>query len=496
MSALVSRVRSFIREHDLAGPESLVLVAVSGGSDSIALLHVLRELHNDRALRLTGVAHFNHQLRPTADDDERLVKTAAARFDLPFVSDREDVAARAKREKRSIEYAARASRHAFLERARRQLTAHVIAVGHTRDDQAETFLLRLLRGAGPRGLSGMHPRSGAVIRPLLESRRHELRDWLALRKAAGTPCCDYVDDATNDDVLIVRNRIRVELLPLLAARFNPSIVDTLADEAALMQQYWSWVEESSAPSLQSPETLDVTALRALPPPILHAVVWRAMSAVSAREISYGHVAAVVRLITAEGGTARTDKTVEAPGLLVQRIGSKIVLKKRTGSQGSQGARGSRGSHGAQTENPEHLENPANPANFFWYELSIPGERLIPETGMTVSADDYGPGGVTPEARAAVGNGVVALVRRDLVRGSLAVRNRRPGDRFRPPGLGGSKKLQDLFVDRKLPRNERDAVPLVVDETDRIVWVAGYGIDEAFQVTDSSQAVLVLRLTRA
>jgi tRNA(Ile)-lysidine synthase len=108
----------------------------------------------------------------------------------------------------------------------------------------------------------------------------------------------------------------------------------------------------------------------------------------------------------------------------------------------------------------------------------------------VSAED------APASCAEAGNGAVAVVRRDRVQGSLVVRNRRPGDRFRPVGLGGSKKLQDLFVDRKLPLLERDCVPLVVDGTDQIVWVAGYGIDEAFRVTDPSQAVLVLRLTRA
>jgi tRNA(Ile)-lysidine synthase len=114
----------------------------------------------------------------------------------------------------------------------------------------------------------------------------------------------------------------------------------------------------------------------------------------------------------------------------------------------------------------------------------------------VSAAEAGPGGLAVEAGATTGNGAVAFVRRDRVDESLVVRNRRPGDRFRPIGLNGSKKLQDLFVDRKLARDERDRVPVVVDKTDRIVWVAGYGIDEAFRVTDSSQAVLVLRLTRA
>jgi tRNA(Ile)-lysidine synthase len=131
---------------------------------------------------------------------------------------------------------------------------------------------------------------------------------------------------------------------------------------------------------------------------------------------------------------------------------------------------------------------------FGYVLSIPGEVLIRETGEVVSAELLP--AVELDGRAAVGNGVVAFVRRDRAGGSLVVRNRRAGDRFRPVGLCGTKKIQDLFVDRKLPRAERDRVPLVTDESGQIVWVAGYGIDERFRVTDRSQAVLVLRLTRA
>jgi tRNA(Ile)-lysidine synthase len=119
---------------------------------------------------------------------------------------------------------------------------------------------------------------------------------------------------------------------------------------------------------------------------------------------------------------------------------------------------------------------------------------VPLARCRVSADQTAR--VADLGRADTGNGAVAVVRRDSVHGSLVVRNRRPGDRFRPVGLGGSKKLQDLFVDRKLPREERDLVPIVVDETDQIVWVAGYGIDESFRVMDPSEAVLVLRLTRA
>lgn len=468
---LLARVRRVIREHNLAGSSSRVVAAVSGGADSMALVHLLVELDGRGDLSLAGVAHFNHQLRETADRDEQFVREAAGALGLTFVSDREAVAERAAREGRSLEDAARAARYAFFERARVQLTADAVALGHTRDDQAETFLLRLLRGAGPRGLAGMHPRNGAIVRPLLDCRRDELHAWLGARGVA------HVEDESNRDTAIPRNRVRAELLPLMASRFNPSVVDVLADEATLARELWQWMDEASAPLLAIPGELEVAALEPLSPALRRLVFWRAMTAASGgRHISFDHVAAAIRLM-------HTSGSMDAPGHRVQRIGGRIVLTSRDAA--SRNVRRGRGSGAADERR----------SNLFHHSLSIPGEVLVAESGCVISVEATAPAH-TAEPRATAGNGPVALVRRDLLSESLVVRNRRPGDRFRPVGLRGWKKLQDLFVDRKVARTERDAVPLVVDQHDRIVWVAGYGIDEAFRVTDAAQAVLLLRLTRA
>jgi tRNA(Ile)-lysidine synthase len=231
---LIDRIRQTIRQHDLARPDTRVVVALSGGSDSVALAYCLRALDAAGELRAVGLAHFNHQLRSAAFGDERFSVGVAASLGWPMLIDREDVAGRAQRDRRSIEGAARTARHDFFERARRHFRADVVAVGHTRDDQAETFLLRLLRGAGPRGLAAMHPRHGAIVRPLLDCRRRELRAYLESQQIA------YVHDESNDDVSIPRNRVRAELLPFLERRFNPSIVDVLADEADLAREQWGW----------------------------------------------------------------------------------------------------------------------------------------------------------------------------------------------------------------------------------------------------------------
>jgi tRNA(Ile)-lysidine synthase len=480
--SVIDRVRQFVRRHDLFGRETRVLAAVSGGSDSVALAHLLRGLDAAGELRLAGLVHFNHQLRAAAADDERFVASLGESLGVPVLTDRGDVATRARRERRSVEDAGRAARHAFFARARSLTGADVIALGHTRDDQAETFLLRLARGAGPRGLGGMYPRNGDIVRPLLDCRRADLRTWLSTR------ALPFVEDETNADVSIPRNRVRAELLPLLEARFNPGIVDVLADEADLAREAWQWMDAMAgdlAARLVRPIVargqelmyeMDVAELVALPLALRRAVLWRAMTTVAgARPISFGHVEAAIRLTDQVA-----DDGMDAPGQRVDRIGPRLVLTGRpVGAVGRAVAK--------ETHN-------------FRYALSVPGEVALPEAGYLVSAEALPADASAEHIGAVVGNGGpgvvgshVALVRGDLCAGSLAVRNRRPGDRFRPVGLDGRKKLQDFFVDRKVARATRDAVPIVVDKMDRIVWVAGYGIDEAFRVTDPAQAVLILKL---
>lgn len=472
MNATLDRVRQFVRQHDLIRAGTRVIAAVSGGSDSVALAYLLRDLDAAGDLHLVGLAHFNHQLRPTADDDERFASGVAEALGRPIVIDRDDVSARARREGRSIEDAGRASRHEFFERARAAAGADAVALGHTRDDQAETFLLRLVRGAGFRGLAGMYPRNGCIIRPLLGCRREELRAWLA---ASGI---SFVEDESNRDVGIPRNRVRAELLPLLATRFNPAIVDVLADEAEMARDTWEWMDAAASDAAarliragdDGQREIDAPGLHAVPLALRRLVVWRALSEVATpRPISFAHVEAVLRLTGDEGG----DR-IDLPGQRAERIGDRIVLRGRP--------------PGVAGRWPPHAE-----ANLFRYSLSIPGEVALPEAGCRVSAEALAEGGAALAPSATMGIGPVALVRSDLCRGNLAVRNRRPGDRFRPIGLDGQKKLQDFFVDRKIARGTRERVPLVVDETDRIVWVAGLGIDEAFRVTDPAQAVIILKL---
>jgi tRNA(Ile)-lysidine synthase len=473
---LLQRVRQFVRQNALFQADTRVVAALSGGSDSVALAILLHELDASGDVRFVGAAHLNHQLRREAERDELFSASVARSLSVPFVAEREDVMARARRGKTSIEDAARAARYDFFERARAELGADAVALGHTRDDQAETFLLRLLRGAGPRGFASIHPRHGSIVRPLLDCRRTELRDFLAGRRMS------FVEDESNVDVSIPRNRVRAELLPLLSDRFNPAIVDILAHEAVLDRELWDWLESAAAeyeegerPGLARQAgkgsapfvELNVERLRSARPALRRLVLWRAMNRASnGRPVGFVHVEAALRLLEAESGG------IDAPGHRVQRSGPHLVL---TGTCADSNGRGA-----------------SAKANLFSYPLSIPGEVQVTEAGCVVAAE-LAESPKDLKTAAASGRGALAQVRWDLCQRPLAVRNRRPGDRFRPVGVGGRKKLQDYFVDRKVAQIRRDRVPIVVDATDRIIWVAGYGIDEAFRVTDPSQSVLLLRL---
>ncbi len=388
----------------------------------------------------------------------------------PICVDREDVASRARRERQSIEdRCAHGATRVSSNRHASTLEADVVALGHTRDDQAETVLLRLVRGAGLRGLAAMYPKNGQLVRPLLSCRRVELREYLAARQLG------YVEDESNADVNIPRNRVRAELVPLLEQRFNPRIVDVLADEAELIRETVQWIEAEADKVLVAARRggsseLDIEVLDAAPSALRRFALWRAMTrAASGRPVSFAHVQAALEVLRAPG-----DMAVDLPGQRVERIGRALVLKDRPA-----GARG---------------RSPRPAPNLFEYPLSIPGEVVLPGLGCVLSAEPLPAGsGDRHQVGPGVSEGSVAIVRPDLGSTPWLVRSRRPGDRFRPVGVAGRKKLQDFFVDRKVARGRRDQIPIVVDEADRIVWVAGYGIDETFRVTDTAQAVVVLRL---
>jgi len=453
-----------------------VVVALSGGADSVALLFLLRELEEAGALKVAAIAHLNHQLRGAESDaDEAFCAALAGRLGLDAFVERADIAAVARTQKRSVEDAARVTRYEFLERAATTVSAEAIAVAHTLDDQAETFLLRLLRGAGTRGLGSIRPKAGRVIRPLIELERAELRTYLVGRREP------FREDASNADVAFARNRVRHELLPLLESRFSSGVTHILAREAELARQDEEFLAAEAIKLAARIVLTDVggvrldadelrRAPRALGSRVAHAVLQRLAGT---KSIHFEHVERLLGLaepspVLAAGdrGQHAGNRAISLPGQDAVRVGAWIVLKPRRRAS----------------------------ANDFAFSLSIPGEVLLEPQGLAVGAEHLpGPAGLSGRQRKWAARGSEVGVAAGALELPLAIRSRRPGDRFRPLGAPGKRKLQDFLVDRKVARNERDAVPLVVDGRDRIVWVVGQTVAEDFRVTDPSQGVILLKV---
>jgi tRNA(Ile)-lysidine synthase len=465
---LSQRVARTIRRHSLLARGGRVLVAVSGGPDSVVLVHLLLELQAMGDLTVAGLAHFNHQLRGVdADEDEAFCRAMADTLGLPIDVDRAAVATAARSAGRSIEDVARELRYAFLDRIANARGADAIAVGHSLDDQAETFLLRLIRGAGSRGLASILPRAGRVIRPLIDIARQDLRDYAADR------ALPFRTDATNDDLSIPRNRVRHELIPYLEREFTPGISRVLAREAAVAREDEDRLQQEAidfAGSIVLSRTggkteLDAVGLRSLHPALAARVARHALAAEApSRFIGFDHVSALLQLAGGSEGDA-----IDLPGQRAVRRGALIVLGP-----------------------PPPRRRDGGEENSFRVSLSIPGEVTLDKQGWMVSAerlDSLAAGGPGPARAAQV------VVAADPVALPLAIRSRRRGDRFCPLGLGHRKKLQDFLVDRKIPRETRDSLPLVVDGRDRIVWVVGESVAEDFRVTEPSRGVILLKARR-
>ena len=462
-------LRRTIRAHGLLPSGSRVAIALSGGADSVALLHALREIAEGERFQIAGAAHLNHQLRGAdADADAEFCRHLTAGLGVPIDIEHADVAALAREAGTSIEHAAHLARHAFFDRAAARLGATVVAVAHTKDDQAETFLLRLLRGAGPRGLSGMHPRAGIVVRPFIETARSDVRDFL---REAGIA---FREDASNADLSIPRNRIRHELLPLLDARFSPGIVDVLDRAAAIAREdadYLDAAARAAAARLISRTPrgveIDAEAVMAEPLAIARRVIRLAqqMAAGADRFIGFDAGEAVRRFMV-----SKSTGQLDLPGHRVNRRGRAVVLTESRGR-----------------------EKPPRAADFL-YQLDVPGQVAVPEAACAISADSR----PVPAGRSAgevwhlAGRSDEAVIEARGLAGPLAVRNRRPGDTFRPLGLNGRKSLQDFFVDAKIERVDREITPVIVDSAGQIVWIAGLALAEDFRVTEATKDVVILK----
>jgi len=436
-----------IRRHAmLEGGETLV-IGVSGGADSVALLHVLLRLAPDLALRL-HVLHVDHGLREDSARDGEFVRALAIRLGVPVDVVRVRVAAG------SLEAAARAARYGALEAAAIRVGAARIALGHTADDQAETLIMRLLEGTGVRGLAGIPPVRGRLIRPLIESRHQDAVTTLA---AAGLP---WIEDPSNRDLRFFRNRVRHALMPRLVEASGGDVVGHLGRLARRAREAIDALDHVAASELErlaraehGALVLPRSALGALPRPVAAEVLRAAAARLGSRAPlrAWGHRG--LRRVLA---SAPPRRPFRLGGVVVEVSGDRVRV--------------------GVTRAPALAPR----------DLPVPGRVELPEIGraleaVVIAAADY----AVPREPDRVAFDAAGLPPR------LVVRPRRRGDRFRPFG-GGDRRLKSLLIDAKVARWERDRLPLV-DAGHDIVWVAGLRRGAAAPVTAHTDSVVELRL---
>jgi tRNA(Ile)-lysidine synthase len=474
---ILRKVTRTIDQNALVQSGDSILVAVSGGADSVALIHILHALAPILSVRL-AIAHLNHGLRlEESERDAQFVASLAHSLKLPLFSDKIDVCAYRERHKLSPEEAARNVRYNFLNQIAEKNDFTRIAVGHHLDDNAELVLMFLLRGSGPLGISGMLPvRDAKIIRPLIDIRRSEILDYLVQKKL------QYVSDSTNTDRSILRNRIRHDLIPELASKYNPNIVETLNRLACLTRSEERWIETLVEPIFNSllikrdaeAVRLSLTSLAEFPLAARRRVLRKAIREVKGnlRRIAFSHIDALLRLaekIPAAGSIDLPDgiqARCDHQTLMISKYKQPIHARDRGAS---------------------HMDSIK-----YEYTLNIPGAVYIKEAGVHLKFTEMNIEAVTDISGAGQ---QIAFFDIDKLKFPLVVRNFQPGDRFTPLGMTGTQKLKKFFINNKVPRAKRALCPILIS-CGKIIWIAGHRLDNSVRVDPETRKVLKAELLLA
>ncbi len=439
--------------HRMFSAGDRVLVAVSGGPDSVAMLHALHEHSSELGISL-HVAHLNHQIRGEQSNlDEDFVRNLAHSLHLPVTVERVDVPALRVEMKMGVEEAARVARHKFLQDTAAELHSDKIAIGHTADDRAESALLNIIRGCGVDGLGSIRPVSGYIVRPLVETSRKQVEAYIAEHSLP------YRIDESNEDTTYARNRVRHDLLPSLERDFNPEIRSALvrlAEIASAQSELIEDMAQSARLEIGCEDSLDAILLIRLPEALQYELLRREIRRVKGdlQDVTFEQTRGILDAIR-EGG----DFTITLPpgDIYATRNDQTFWVWRKEGMPKIEA---------------------------FEIVLETPGVTLVEAIGLSIELCEV----EHPVVRALPAN--QAMIDVSAIEGRLRVRSVRTGDRIVPLGMSGHKKLQDVFVDKKIPKRERAQAAVVCDD-EKVLWVVGVVASELGKVTASTRKAICL-----
>ena len=475
----VQQMHRFILQHEMIENGDTALVAVSGGADSLALLYGLHALRAQLNCRF-HVVHLNHCLRSDADTDADFVQQHASLLDLPCTVRRAEVPRLVKQWKLSVEAAGRRARYQFYETVCKEVGATKVALGHHQDDAAETVLMNLIRGSGSTGLKGIAPvRDIKIIRPLSGFTRQQIEAFLT--SISVTP----QHDSTNTDRRYLRNRIRHELIPLLESNYNPNIrigLNRTADVLGAESEFLDTIAQAAFETCRIPDTdkvavpnsivLDRTKFREYHIALQRRILRQSISEIlgDTSDLYFVHSEAMLNLIE---GNAPNAVLALPNGLRFRRAYQHLIFERSESSGFSL---------------PIETES-------FNYPLTVPGKTFITALKTEITAEV---GDVLSYETLMLSDGKFeAIFDYGKLREAfgetlpLTVRNRQRGDRFQPYGMQGTKKIKDFLIDAKVPRYERDSIPLLVCG-DKVLWLIGYTTNELFKIKPSTRQYFYLR----
>ncbi len=451
---LISQVTETIKKYSMITEGEHILIALSGGADSICLLQILHDIKDEYKISLSAL-YIDHRFRPEETPFEiDFCKKICGSLSVPLITKSIDIRTFAQCEGMSKQEAARELRYRVFYETADELKADKIALGHNMDDQAETALIRLIRGSGPTGLGAIPPVRGKIIRPLIEIERTEIEAFL---DKGNIP---FVMDSSNLTDRYLRNKIRLLIMPEIK-KINPEVVKTISRTSDIFrneEKYFDILVTKSLMKMISRKNdrsieLFIAPMEILDTVILRRVLRRAIDAThKLKGISFLHIEDIIHLLK----YGRNGDRIFLPNNI--RVIKKYSLLTIT------------------SEEPKRLAT---------YIIEKPGEVRVMESSLAlltklISADETGD----------IGDGKkTALINGDKLIFPLSIRSRKNGDYFYPFGMGKRKKIQDYFVDNKVPRDERDAVPLLINGNEEIMWIVGYRIDDRYKIEKNTKKIL-------